>query len=290
MKFVIVTGMSGSGKTVALKALEDIGYDCMDNLPVELLPKLVEIEKSKDATAMTAFGIDIRRKESLENMQKILEDVDNKNVEYSILFLDADNETLIKRYKETRRSHPLSKDGRIETGIEKERKALEFLRNRAEYYIDTSHFLTKELRAEIVSIFADKKVHRDLFVNVLSFGFAYGIPKDADLVFDVRFLTNPFYEADLRLKSGEDKKVKEYIFRDGMAEIFMTKLQDMVEFLIPQYVKEGRSQLVIAIGCTGGQHRSVCIACALAERLKKYSGISLNLEHRDCDRNIKRLS
>ena len=164
------------------------------------------------------------------------------------------------------------------------------MRNRAEYYIDTSHFLTKELRAEIVSIFADKKVHRDLFVNVLSFGFAYGIPKDADLVFDVRFLTNPFYEADLRLKSGEDKKVKEYIFRDGMAEIFMTKLQDMVEFLIPQYVKEGRSQLVIAIGCTGGQHRSVCIACALAERLKKYSGISLNLEHRDCDRNIKRLS
>jgi len=291
MKFIIVTGMSGSGKTVTLKLLEDYGYYCADNLPVELIGKFVELlESSSIGNIGAAIGIDIRSSKKLDNINTVFGELDAKHIDYKVLYLDADTKSLIKRYKETRRSHPLARNDRIETGIEKERVELEFLRKRADYIIDTSRFLSKELKAELVRVFIEDKSYTKLFINIISFGFMYGIPSDADLVFDVRFLPNPFYEEELRLKTGEDEKVKGYVFSEGSAYIFLTKLKDIIAFLLPLYIKEGKSQLVIAIGCTGGQHRSVAVAASLAEYVSSIEDLGGKLEHRDIYRNISRLS
>ena len=290
MKFIIMTGMSGSGKTVALKALEDYGYYCVDNIPVQLITGFADLlADSKKPNPGAVLGIDIRNAGELASMKEVLKTLDEKNTDYEIVFLDADDETLIKRYKETRRSHPLAKGSRLELAIEKERKELDFLRERASMVLNTSHMLAKELREEIYKLFVEGITPNNLYINILSFGFIYGIPSDADLVFDVRFLANPFYEKALRLKTGEDEEVRDYVLSKNTCKEFLKKLEDLISFLIPEYIKEGKTQLVIAIGCSGGQHRSVTIAIELAKILSKFPRIGIKTDHRDVLKNLKRI-
>lgn len=289
MKIIIVTGMSGSGKTVALKMFEDFGYYCVDNLPVELVSNFVELTiDSERGMKGVALGIDIRS--GLDGLDGVIDDLKHKKINMEILFLEADDETLIKRYKETRRNHPLAADGRLIDGIHLERQRLAFLRAKADRIMDTGRMLTKELKQELRAIYVEGKSFNNLFVTVLSFGYMYGIPDDPDLLFDVRFLPNPFYDPDLRLKTGEEHGVADYVFSNGDAEVFLDKLDDMIEFLIPRYIDEGKSALVIGIGCTGGQHRSVAIAAALKRRLDAIEGIGVRLEHRDMGKNISRIA
>ena len=289
MRLVIVTGMSGAGKTNALKMLEDMGFYCVDNLPIPLVEKFAELTLSNQGGIRNAaLGIDIRSGDELSALDRIFDEWSRKRVPYEILFLDASSETLIKRYKESRRAHPLAGEGRIDSGIEKERLKLAFLKEEADYIIDTSKLLTKELKAELEKIFMANESYKNLYITILSFGFKYGIPSDADLVFDVRFLPNPYYVDELRPKTGEDQEVRDYVMQNGTADIFLNKLYDMLEFLIPGYVLEGKNQLVIAIGCTGGKHRSVTIAKAVYERLKSHEEFDLKIEHRDIDKDNKR--
>lgn len=289
MKIIIVTGMSGSGKTVALKMFEDFGYYCVDNLPVELVSNFVELTvDSERGMKGVALGIDIRS--GLDGLDGVIDELKHKKINMEILFLEADDETLIKRYKETRRNHPLAADGRLIDGIHLERQRLAFLRAKADRIMDTGRMLTKELKQELRAIYVDGKSFNNLFVTVLSFGYMYGIPDDPDLLFDVRFLPNPFYDPDLRLKTGEEHGVADYVFSNGDAEVFLDKLDDMIRFLIPRYIDEGKSALVIGIGCTGGQHRSVAIAAALKRRLDTIEGIGVRLEHRDMGKNITRIA
>lgn len=289
MKIIIVTGMSGSGKTVALKMFEDFGYYCVDNLPVELVSNFVELTiDSERGMKGVALGIDIRS--GLDGLDGVIDELKHKKINMEILFLEADDETLIKRYKETRRNHPLAADGRLIDGIHLERQRLAFLRAKADRIMDTGRMLTKELKQELRAIYVDGKSFNNLFVTVLSFGYMYGIPDDPDLLFDVRFLPNPFYAPDLRLKTGEEHGVADYVFSNGDAEVFLDKLDDMIKFLIPRYIDEGKSALVIGIGCTGGQHRSVAIAAALKRRLDTIEGIGVRLEHRDMGKNISRIA
>lgn len=289
MKITIVTGMSGAGKTVALKILEDLGYYCVDNLPIPLVEKFAELVLEKQGKQQnTALGIDIRSGENLADFDGIFRQWKEKNIEYQILFLDASDEILIKRYKETRRNHPLAGMGRIDKGIEKERDKILFLKREADYIIDTSNLLTRELRKELEDIFVKKQDYKNLYMTVLSFGFKYGIPIDADLVFDVRFLPNPYYVEELRNRTGNEKEVQDYAMQGGTGQEFLNKLYDMLDFLIPRYILEGKNQLVIAIGCTGGKHRSVTIANALYERLKKSEEYGVKLEHRDIEKDSKR--
>ena len=290
MKFIIMTGMSGSGKTVALKALEDYGYYCVDNIPVQLITGFADLlADSKKSNPGAVLGIDIRNAGELASMKEVLKTLDEKSTDYEIVFLDADDEALIKRYKETRRSHPLAKGSRLELAIEKERKELDFLRERASMVLNTSHMLAKELREEIYKLFVEGITPNNLYINILSFGFIYGIPNDADLVFDVRFLANPFYEKALRLKTGEDEEVRNYVLSKKTCKEFLKKLEDLISFLIPEYIKEGKTQLVIAIGCSGGQHRSVTIAIELAKILSKFPRIGIKTDHRDVLKNLKRI-
>lgn len=286
MRLVIVTGMSGAGKTQALKMLEDMGFYCADNLPIPLIEKFAELALSNHGGIWNAaLGIDIRSGEGLSALNRIFDDWSRRRLPFEILFLDAGDETLIKRYKETRRAHPLAAGGRIDSGIQKEREKLAFLKEEADYIIDTSKLLTKELRQELEKIFVNHESYRNLFITVLSFGFKYGIPSDADLVFDVRFLPNPYYVEDLRAKTGEEKAVQDYVMQHGTAELFLDKLYDMLDFLIPNYVLEGKNQLVIAIGCTGGKHRSVTIAKAVYDKFKPREEFGLKMEHRDIDKD-----
>ena len=282
MRFIIVTGMSGAGKSTALKMLEDVGYFCVDNLPVPLVPKLAELLRvPNSAINKIALGIDIRSGQKFPELECILEGFKESGMDYEILFLDASDDVLIKRYKETRRNHPLAGDGRVDKGIQKERAYVEQLRQKADYILDTSRLLTRELKVELNKIFVENKEYKNLYISVLSFGFKYGIPADADLVFDVRFLPNPYYIDELRPKSGNDKEVREYVMDNDKARMFLAKLTDMVEFLIPNYVQEGKTQLVIGIGCTGGKHRSVTLANELYEALSKNDNYGIRIEHRD---------
>ena len=288
MRIVIVTGISGAGKSTALKMLEDVGYFCVDNLPVPLLPKFMEmlILPGSEYTKV-ALGIDIRSSQKFVQLQETLEKLREKGVKFEILFLDASDQALIKRYKETRRSHPLAGEGRVDKGIDEERRRLVFLKQQADYIIDTSQMLARELRAEIHKIFVENKNYKNLYVTILSFGFKYGIPGDADLVFDVRFLPNPYYITELRPMSGNDAPVRDYVMNSETARIFLDKLTDMVQFLIPNYVAEGKNQLVIAIGCTGGKHRSVTLANALYYALEQEEGYGLKIEHRDIEKDAR---
>ena len=283
MRFVIVTGMSGAGKSTALKMLEDMGYLCVDNLPVPLIPKLAELlvvpgsEMNK-----AALGVDIRSGESFKQLEAVLKEPDAAGVQYEILYLESSDNVLIKRYKETRRFHPLSGgSGRVDEGILRERKKLDFLKKKADYLVDTSHMLTRELKKELSKIFVQNKEYKNLYITVLSFGFKYGIPSDADLVFDVRFLPNPYYIEELRPLSGNDRAVREYVMDNDKAGEFLRRLLDMTEFLIPNYIAEGKTQLVIGIGCTGGKHRSVTLANELYEALEKAENYGIRIEHRD---------
>ena len=286
MKLVIVTGMSGAGKTIALKMLEDLGFYCVDNLPIPLLEPFAQLAVSKPVNQdRVALGIDVRSGEELPQLLHVLEDWKKNGMPYQILFLDASNETLIKRYKETRRSHPLAGRGRVDTGIHQERERLGFLKQEADFIIDTSQLLTRELRQELEKLFIAGGDYSNLFITVLSFGFKYGIPADADLVFDVRFLPNPYYVEELRQHTGEEAMVQAYVRQGGTADRFMEKLCDMLEFLIPNYVLEGKNQLVVAVGCTGGKHRSVTVAGALYQYLSRHEEYGLKIEHRDIDKD-----
>ena len=274
--------MSGAGKTIALKNLEDMGFYCVDNLPILLIEKFAELTLSdRNEKEDIALGVDIRSGEDLPMLESIIEKWKENAYPFSILFLEANDETLIKRYKETRRSHPLSRTGRIEKGILEERTKLAFLRAKADHIIDTSRLLTREFRQELEKLYYGERDKSNLYVTVLSFGFKYGIPADADLVFDVRFLPNPYYVEELRFHTGAESCVQEYVMQGGTAAEFLKKLTDMLDFLVPNYEKEGKNQLVIAIGCTGGKHRSVTIACEVFERLKQAGRYEVHLEHRD---------
>lgn len=282
MRFVIVTGMSGGGKRTAQKMLEDAGFYCVDNLPVSLIEKFVElIAMPNSEITKVALGLDVRADQSFEDATRILEQLKEKGYQFEILFMDANESALIKRYKESRRVHPLSEDGRIEEGVRRERRILQNIRKNADYVIDTSNLLTRELKEELDRIFIKNEEYNSLMVTVMSFGFKNGIPSDADLVFDVRFLPNPYYIDELKPMTGNDKPVRDYVMKAEEAEIFLQKLIDMITFLIPNYVKEGKYRLVIAIGCTGGQHRSVTLANELYERMQNQGSYGMKLYHRD---------
>lgn len=281
MRFVIVTGMSGAGKSSVLKMLEDSGFFCVDNLPIQLIPKLAQLTFGEARNLeKVALGVDIRSGEALgtlgENLNKLRED----GYDYEILFLESSTEVLVKRYKETRRSHPLAGQGRVADGIEAERQKLKFIKERANYIIDSSQLLIRELKAEIDKIFVYNEKYQNFYITILSFGFKYGIPMDSDLVFDVRFLPNPYYVTELKNKTGNDQEVFDFVMNAKEATLFLDKLEDLLTFLIPNYIIEGKNQLVVSIGCTGGKHRSVTLANAITKRLasKEYG---LKVEHRD---------
>ena len=274
--------MSGAGKSTALKMLEDMGYFCVDNLPIPLLPGFVQMLQNTDTEMKkVALGLDVRSGQDLSGLKENLEAMDRDRIGYEILFLDANDAVLVKRYKETRRQHPLSGSGRVDTGIAKEREKILFLKMKATYILDTSKMLTRELRIELEKIFVDGQSFCNLYITVMSFGFKYGIPQDADLVFDVRFLPNPYYIDTLREKTGNEAEVQDYVMQNDKGRIFLDKLKDMMEFLIPNYILEGKNQLVIAIGCTGGKHRSVTLANALYQILDKEENYGVRIEHRD---------
>lgn len=319
MRFVIVTGMSGAGKSTALKTLEDAGYFCVDNLPVPLVGKFTELAAgtAKEYNGVV-LGLDVRSLYQMETghgaekgmhhsqsgeaaaedgkkhghpepwkvlkqshaAEELLKTLKNSGCPYEILFLEAENATLVKRYKETRRSHPLSRGGRIDVGICREREVLGLLKEQADYIVDTSHMLARELRQELGKIFVSQQPYKNMFVTVLSFGFKYGIPADADLVFDVRFLPNPYYVDGLREKTGNDADVQQYVMDSETAQQFVKKWTELIDFLIPHYIAEGKTQLVIGVGCTGGKHRSVTLANRLYEHLQQKE-YGIKIEHRD---------
>ena len=281
MQLIIVTGLSGAGKSNALNCLEDLGYYCIDNMPPALIVNFVDLLRfNKLEMDKAAVCIDVRMGDFLKGFDKQLEKL--TDVDCRIVYLEASDEALIRRYKETRRNHPLAGAGRVEKGIALERQKVGFLKKRANYILDTSRLLTRELKAELSKIFVENREYKNLYITVLSFGFKYGIPNDADLVFDVRFLPNPYYIDELRPQSGNDKPVQEYVMNNELAREFLEKLVDMVQFLMPNYAAEGKHQLVIAIGCTGGKHRSVTIANALYDRLTvTEEDYGLKKEHRD---------
>ncbi len=285
MKLVVVTGMSGAGKQSAMKLLEDAGFYCVDNLPAALISKFVElITLPNSEISKVALGLDVRSDKSFEEINQTLESMRNGGLQYSIVFMDASDEILIKRYKETRRVHPIEGNS-TEESIQKERQILADIRKQADYIFDTSSLLIRELKEELDRIFVKNEAYNSLMVQIMSFGFKHGIPLEADLVYDVRFLPNPFYIDELKKKTGNDKEVRDYVMGFSEAGEFLDKLEDMIQFLIPNYIKEGKYRLVICIGCTGGKHRSVTLANALYERMKDKGDYGLTLLHRDADRS-----
>lgn len=289
MKFVIVTGMSGAGKSTAMKMMEDMGYFCIDNLPIQLLDKLIDLSNTFHSdVSKVAVGIDVRNGSGIDAIPQTLEQLRQKKFPYEILFLDAEDEVLVKRYKETRRNHPLAGSERINKGIVLEREKLQYLKDNADYIIDTSQLLTRELKIELEKIFVQNEDYKNLFITILSFGFKYGIPSDSDIVMDVRFLPNPYYVDGLRAKTGNDKEIQDYVMQFPEANEFIDKLDDMIKFLIPNYISEGKNQLVISIGCTGGKHRSVTLANELYKRLSGCNDYGLKIEHRDIGKDALR--
>ena len=288
MRFVIVTGMSGAGKSTTLKTLEDIGYFCVVNLPIQLIMRFAEIAYAKDNDINNvAIGVDIRSGVYLEQLSECLQQLKESQYDYEILFLDSNDDVLIKRYKETRRNHPLARNGRIEDGIKMERSRIAFLRKEADYIIDTTSLLTRELKAELDKIFIENAEYSNFIINVVSFGFKYGIPRDADLVFDVRFLPNPYYDLELRPLTGNDEAIQNFVMQFDEAKEFMNKIADLLEFLIPNYIKEGKNGLVVAIGCTGGKHRSVTLANGIYKELETLP-YSVRIVHRDIEKDANR--
>ena len=292
MRFVVLTGMSGAGKSTALKMLEDMGYFCADNIPVQLISKFAELTVG-NITGNTeidkvALGVDIRSGDNLKEMESVFEELQSRGFPYEIMFLDSSDDILIKRFKETRRSHPLSGGERVEQGIAIERNRLAFLKKRADYILDTSQLLTRELKQELENIFVNNREFKSLFVTILSFGFKYGIPTDSDLVFDVRFIPNPYYVDELKGLNGNDKAVQDFCMGFEVARVYIDKLDEMLKFLIPNYIDEGKNQLVISVGCTGGKHRSVTLANELFNRLKDNEQYGIKIEHRDIDKDSLR--
>lgn len=284
MRFIIVTGMSGAGRTQASHCMEDMGYYCIDNLPPVLIDKFADIcRHSQGKLEKVALVMDLRGGYLFEQLTEELENLKKNGYEYEILFLDSSDETLIKRYKETRRKHPLAAEGSIMEGIKREREILSSIRASADYIIDTTNMTIGNLKKKITELFSYGENRDSFTIDVESFGFKFGMALDADLVFDVRFLPNPYYVPELRHRTGVEKDVADYVFGKQITYDFTEKLYDMVDFLVPQYTEEGKNNLVIAIGCTGGKHRSVAIAESLAKHLKEKNA-NVNISHRDIDK------
>ena len=281
MKFVVVTGLSGSGKSETMRALEDMGFYCVDNLPPALITKFAELcYQPNSSIDKVALGIDIRGRKFFEALHESLNYLEKENYEYEMVYLDCNDDVLLKRYKMTRRNHPLAKDMQIPEGIKMERKIMEPLKELSTCIIDTTNMKPKDLKEEIKKIYSSGEDNPNLTISVVSFGFKHGILADADLVFDVRFLPNPYYVEELRAKTGDDKEVRDYVMNSKISEEFYVKLLDMIHFLVPQYIEEGKQHLVIGVGCTGGRHRSVTITNLIAEDLSN-KGYRVVKKHRD---------
>ena len=287
MRFIIVTGLSGAGKSEATNTLEDMGYFCVDNLPPKLIKKFAEVcKQSQGSIDKVALVMDIRGGIFFDDLFESLSELSREQFRYEILFLDTSDEVLVKRFKEKRRSHPLAPGGRVITGIELERQKLREVKDKADVIIDTSKYAIKDLREEMAIKFGDKEMpEKQMAITILSFGFKYGIPVDSDLVFDVRFIPNPFYIPELKPFSGNDEPVKNYVMDQIETQTFLEKANDMFEFLIPNYQKEGKRQLIISIGCTGGRHRSVAIANSIYETLHS-NNHDVYVEHRDIKEDV----
>jgi len=286
LEFTIITGLSGAGKSEAIRCFEDMGYFCIDNLPPNLIIKMAELCSLPGSKInKVALVIDVRGGEFFDALFESLRELENREIKYQILFLEASDEEIIKRFKETRRRHPLSLGGEIEDGIHKERSILESLRGQADMVIDTTNLKAHELRDKISSSFLGKEKRKGLLITVISFGYKYGVPLDADLVLDVRFLPNPHYIDELRSHTGEEKIVKDFVLKRKETKVFIRKFFNLLAFLIPHYVGEGKTHLVMALGCTGGTHRSVAIAEETEEFLKK-KGFNVTLRHRDVGRDF----
>lgn len=282
MKFLIVTGLSGSGKSETMKALEDMGFYCVDNMPPALITKFAEICFQGNSNDKVAIGADIRGRRFFEALHESIQYLEKANYKFEVLYLDCDDDVLLKRYKMTRRNHPLSKNMQIPEGIKIERQIMEPFKKYATCIIDTTNMKPKDLKEEIRKIYGDnsEEVVPNITISVVSFGFKYGIPTDADLVFDVRFLPNPYYDESLRPKTGDFQEVRDYVMNSKVSEEFLEKLYDFIDFLVPQYIEEGKQHLVIGIGCTGGRHRSVTIANLVYDNLHK-EGYRVIKKHRD---------
>ena len=287
LELIIITGLSGAGRTQAMQSLEDQGFFCVDNLPPSFLGKFVELcAQSSGKISQTAIVCDLRGGEFFSFLNEALNNLEKERIHLEILFLDASDEVLIRRYKESRRRHPLSPRGRVLDGIQAERQQLEELRIRADHIIDTSGLTAQELQTKVAELFGPERDIRQMAVSVISFGFKYGNPMDADLVMDVRFLPNPFYIEDLRPLTGEHTLVQEYVLNNPVTREFMEKYLDLLGYILPSYVLEGKNHLVIGIGCTGGQHRSVAIAEQVGQFLKDRNFL-VSVKHRDAFKNQK---
>lgn len=282
MQFTIVTGLSGSGKTQVLKFLEDRGFFCIDNLPPALIPKLSELLFTTNGKfERVALVIDMRVGEMIDELLSNLEDLKKRGYAYKLLFINANDDVLIKRYKETRHSHPIESEEGLIGSIRLERKRLEKIYNEADYVINTSTLSISDLQRKLKKIYIDNNDDEELIkVNIIPFGFKYGLPLDADLVFDVRCFPNPFYISELKMKTGNDREVQEYVMGSPQAQKFYAQMHEMLTDLLPQYHEEGKTSLTIAIGCTGGKHRSVTLANKLGDDLKK-AGYEINMIYRD---------
>lgn len=285
MRFLIVTGQSGAGKSRTASTLEDLGYYCVDNLPPELIQQFAEICLATTGRfERVALVSDVRAGQNFDGLLNSLDALDAMGCEYSIVFVEAELDTIIKRYKETRRSHPLSRDGTpLAEAVHREKQLLSRVRERADFIIDTTSLTTARLRSELIRLFEGDQPQRAMVVNIVSFGFKYGLPVDADLVFDVRFLPNPYYIADLRPKSGLTPEIRDFVFSYQQTRDYFSKLEDLLAFSLPLYFEEGKTSLVIAVGCTGGRHRSVAIAKEMGEYVAK-RGYPTVVNHRDVDR------
>ncbi len=287
MKFVIVTGMSGAGKSLAIKHMEDMGFFCIDNLPPVLMNKFVELcIVGKSKFNKIALVMDVRGGNMLDDLLPCLNILKELGIEYEILFLDASDNTLIKRYKGTRRMHPLSTNGMLIDGIKEERERLKPIKDKACHIINTSSLTSKNLKDKINAMFDSEGEENGIIINIISFGFKYGLPVECDLVFDLRFIANPYYIEELRPLSGKDERVRDFVLETGTAKQFLDKFTDMLEFLLPNYKNEGKTQVVIGFGCTGGRHRSVAVAEKIYNMLKA-KGRRIVIEHRDIDKDTK---
>lgn len=285
MRFIVITGISGAGKSLVAKHLEDAGFFCIDNLPPLLIPKIAEIvSQSYRKMEKIAVVIDIRGGELLNDLFPALDALTGDGHTYEIFFMEASDKVVVERYKESRRSHPLALEGRLAKGIAEERRVLQKIKDRADYVIDTSSLAPKQLKEAITGILGQDSAFKGLIINIISFGFKYGIPIECDLIFDVRFIPNPYYVESLRKHTGKHEDVKEYVFQMPETTEFLEKLYSMLDFLIPNYIKEGKSQLVVGIGCTGGRHRSVAIADELGRYLTQQEH-RIVTEHRDIEKD-----
>ncbi|MDD6648226.1 MAG: RNase adapter RapZ [Firmicutes bacterium] len=280
MKAVIITGLSGAGKTQAIDCLEDMGYYCIDNMPPALIRSFIDLTANGKGIDKAAFIIDVRGGSLFDDLKESLDELKKDDIDYKILYLEASDSTLIRRYNETRRTHPLAEGGSVSSGLKKEREMLQELRDQADYIIDTSNMKTAQLWAEIKQIITSGESQKSFTINITSFGYKRGTPMAGDMVFDMRFIPNPYYVKSLRPLTGNNAKVSRYVLKHQVTQDFIEKALDMVEMLIPFYIKEGKYSLNICIGCTGGHHRSVAVANELNRRLRQM-GKRTTLEHRD---------